>query len=134
MIKKVFFGILMTVVVFCAVPAGAAPEVQEGLWEITTEMKMGGMQMPAQKHTQCFTKEDLVPVDPKAAQNCTIKEKNVKGNVVTWTMECNSEGVKSVSTGSITYTGSSFSGNMNVEVSGMKMTNSMSGRRLGPCK
>jgi hypothetical protein len=136
MVKKIQMLILITVLMLFAAPAGAGPDVQEGLWEITTEAKMSGMQMPPQKHTQCFMNDDLVPMDPTAPQSCTIKEKSYKGNTLNWTMECSSEGVKTVAKGSITYDKDSFSGGVDIAIGGsnMKFTNTMSGRRLGPCK
>lgn len=136
MVKKIQMLILITVLMLFAAPAGAGPDVQEGMWEITTEAKMSGMQMPPQKHTQCFMNDDLVPMDPTAPQSCTIKEKSYKGNTLNWTMECSSEGVKTVAKGSITYDKDSFSGGVDITIGGsnMKFTNTMSGRRLGPCK
>jgi len=99
---------------------------------------MGGtaIKMPPQKHTQCFTNDDLVPMDPQAPQSCVIKKKRYEGNTLNWTMECSSSGVTTVSTGSITYSGDSFSGTMEIAVNGadMKLANTLSGRRLGPCK
>jgi hypothetical protein len=136
MVKKIQMLILITVLMLFAAPAGAGPDVQEGMWEITTEAKMSGLQMPPQKHTQCFMNDDLVPMDPTAPQSCTIKEKSYKGNTLNWTMECSSEGVKTVAKGSITYDKDSFSGGVDITIGGsnMKFTNTMSGRRLGPCK
>jgi len=136
MIKKMQAFLLVVAALFFAAPAGAEPDVQEGLWEITTETKMSGMQMPAQKHTQCFTNDDLVPIDPTASQSCTIKEKSYKGNILNWTMDCSAGGVKTVSKGSITYDKDSFSGGVDITIGGsnMKLKNTISGRRLGPCK
>jgi len=138
MAKKNQMFVVIAVVMLFAAPAGAGPDVQEGMWEITTVTTMSGMaiQMPPQKHTQCFTNDDMVPIDPKAPQSCVIKEKRYEGNTLNWTMECNSEDVKTVSTGSITYDRDSFSGGMEIAIGGsdMKLVNTMSGRRLGPCE
>ena len=138
MVKKMHVLIVVAVLMLFVAPAGAEPDVQEGMWEITTVTAMGatGIQMPPQKHTQCFTNDDLVPIDPQAPQSCSIKEKRYKGNTLNWIMECSSNGVKTVSTGSITYNKDSFSGGMEITVNGsdIKFVNTMSGRRLGPCK
>jgi hypothetical protein len=138
MAKKNQMFVLVAVVMLFAAPAGADPDVQEGMWEITTVTKMSGtaIQMPPQKHTQCFANDDLVPRDSQAAQGCVIKEKSYEGNTLNWTMECSSNGVTTVSTGSITYDKDSFSGGMEIAIGGaeMKLVNTMSGRRLGPCK
>ncbi len=36
-----------------------AQEMQPGLWELSTEMKMQGMKMPPQKFTHCYTPQDI---------------------------------------------------------------------------
>jgi len=108
------------------------------MWEITTVSTISGtaVEMPPQKHTQCFKNDDLVPRDPQAPQSCVIKEKRVDGKSLHWIMECSSTGVKTVSTGSVTYDGDSFTGEMEIAIGGsdMKLVNTLSGRRLGPCK
>ena len=136
MAEKLQMLLLVALLVLFASPVVASPDVQEGSWEITIESEMSGIKMPPQKHTQCFTTDDLVPIDPKAPQSCVIKEKRYEGNTVNWTMECSSNGVKTVSTGSIVYDKDSFSGGMEIAVgdSDMKLVNTMSGRRLGPCE
>ena len=138
MAKKNQMFVLVAVVMLFAAPAGAGPDVQEGMWEITTVTEMDGtaIQLPPQKYTQCFRNDDLVPIDPKAHQNCVIKEKRYVGNTLNWIMECGSDGIKTISTGSVTYDGDSFSGGMEIAIGGsdMKLVNTMSGRRLGPCE
>jgi Protein of unknown function (DUF3617) len=136
MAKKIQVLLLVAVLVLCSSPVLASPDVQEGSWEITVVSEMSGMTLPPQKHTQCLKSDALVPADPQMPQGCVIKDQRVSGNTVSWTMECSTEGAKTVSTGSITYEGESFSGTMDVTISGtdMKVVNTMSGRRLGPCK
>jgi len=136
MAEKMQTLLLVAVLVMCASPVVANPDVQEGIWEITVVSEMGGMTLPPQKHTQCLKSDALVPTDPQMPQNCVIKDQRVSGTTVNWTMECSTAGAKTVSTGSITYEGESFSGTMDVVISGtdMKVVNTMSGRRLGPCK
>ena len=138
MAEKIQMLLLVVLLVLFASPVVASPDVQEGSWEITIVSEMSGMalKMPPQKHTQCLKSDALVPTDPQMPQNCVIKDQRVNGNTVNWAMECSIEGVKTVSTGSIIYEGESFSGTMDVAISGtdMKVVNTMSGRRLGPCK
>lgn len=135
MAEKILTLLLVALLVLFASPVVASSDVQEGSWEITIVSEMGGIKMPPQKHTQCLKSDALVPADPQMPQNCVIKDQRVNGNTVNWTMECSTEGVKTVSTGSIIYEGESFSGTMDVAISGtdMKVVNTMSGRRLGPC-
>jgi len=124
-------------------PAGAGPDMQEGLWEITSTVDMPGMPaaMPPVKHSQCITKNDLIPKpqSQQPNQQCTVTGSNISGNTVTWTMQCSSEGSDMEGSGNITYQGDSFDGAfiMNMAVPGqgaMKMTQKMKGKRLGPCK
>jgi hypothetical protein len=138
MTQKKCILLLAAVLVLFAAPACAGPDMQEGSWEITIVSEMSGsaFQMPAQTHTQCLSKADMIPKDPKAPQNCDIIEQRISGNTVNWIMECSEGGVKTVSKGSITYGGDSFSGRMDVAIGGtsMKIASTMTGRRLGPCK
>jgi len=136
MIKKIQVFVVLSAIVCWASSAVADPDIQEGMWEIEIAAKMGGMQMPAQKHTQCFEGDDLVPMDPSAPQSCVVKEKRYVGNTLKWTMDCSVDGVKTVSKGSVAYAKDSFSGTMDLTISGsdMTVTNIMSGRRVGPCK
>jgi len=132
------FAVVVVVVLLCAAQVSAGPDIKEGSWEITTATEMSGiaMKMPPQKHTQCLTKDDLVPKDPQTPSNCVIKDQRVSGNTVNWTMECTSDNVKTVSTGAVTYSGEKFSGTMDITMSGtdMKIRSTMTGRRLGPCQ
>ena len=138
MAKKELIFLLVAVLVLFSAPVFAGPDMQEGLWEVTLVFEMNGssMLMPPQKHTQCLSKADMVPKDPKAPQNCNIIEQRIDGNTVDWIMECSEGDMKTVSKGSIVYGGDSFSGRMDVDIDGtsMKLVSTMTGRRLGPCK
>jgi len=138
MMEKKLILLLVAVLILFSAPACAGPDMQEGSWEITIVSEISGMamQMPAQKHTQCLSKMDLIPKDPQAPQNCDVIEQRIDGNMVSWTMECSSGGVKTVSKGSIVYIGDSFSGSVDIAIGGtdMKVDSTMTGRRLGPCK
>jgi len=116
--------------------AGSGPNMQEGLWEITTRMDMPGMpmSMPATKHTQCITKENIVPESSQPDQECRITKTKVLGDTVTWTVVCDSPEGKSRLTGQITYHGDKFEGIINITMEGMEIIQHMSGRRIGDCK
>ncbi len=115
--------------------AGSAPNMQEGLWEITSKMEMPGMpmNMPPSTHTQCITDENLVPRGSQESGECTITETNVKGDTVTWTMECDTPEGKTRATGKITYQGDTFKGTIKMTMQGMEMTQHLSARRIGNC-
>jgi hypothetical protein len=115
-------------------------DMEEGLWEITTEVKMEGMpfQLPPVTHTQCITREDLVPVADQpgqAQQDCEVADFKVKGNTVTYDLVCSAEGQKMTSHSSIIYRKDRMQGTMtaSMEPDNMTMNYSMTGRRVGDC-
>ncbi len=122
-----------------AVSAFAAPNYQEGLWEMTTTMNMPGLPKEMLRpitNTICMTKENAVPQQPqqKSEQQCKMTDQKTVGNKVSWTMTCKNG---MVSKGDITYSKTSFSGTQTTITSqgGKPMTvkNTMSGKYIGPC-
>jgi hypothetical protein len=138
MLKKLFVA---SVILFAAISisfAGSVPNIQEGMWEITSKVEMPGMpmEMPPMKYTQCLTKEDLVPQSSQPGEECKITQTKVTGNTVTWTMQCKGQGGTMTGTGSVTYSGTSFKGTikMTMPESNMEMTSHISGHRIGDCE
>lgn len=135
MLKRLFtvFVILLAAVSFSFAASG--PDIKEGLWEITSSMKMQGMNMPSYTHTQCITKNDLVPKSSQPGQECTISNYKIKGNTVSWSIKCSNQGGEMEGTGRITYMGDSFEGTMKMKMSGSgtEVTTHMTGRRIGDC-
>jgi hypothetical protein len=140
---KIMFKILMTGILFCVAVGfagivSAAPEMKEGLWEITVRMEAPGMpmHMPAFKHTQCMRKENMVPEAPRQQQGeqCRIIKSNIKGNTVSWVVECDAPEGKTRGDGAVTYHGDRFEGVSHFQQGGVKMTQRMTGKWLGPCK
>ena len=108
-----------------------------GKWEITSEMQMpGGMKMPPNTITQSMTKTDIVPQNTQPGQECVVTETKIVGNTVTWTMECKGQQGDMKGTGKLIYNGDTFEGEMVMIMSmgNMKITNKMSGRRIGDCQ
>jgi hypothetical protein len=62
---------------------------------------------------------------------------NTKGNKVTYTMECNQQGMKAISNGEIIYKGKSLEGisvmKMGPSAGGMTITTKTSGKWVGKC-
>jgi hypothetical protein len=115
----------------------ATPNIEEGLWEITSKMEMEGIPfaMPASSHKKCLANKDLVPQKEEEGQKCKVKKRNVKGNTVEWEMDCKGRGGKMNSKGEVTYSGTSMKGTMLISVEGQPpMKNTMTGKRIGPCK
>ena len=135
--KRILFFPIVVSLIF-AVSAFAAPNYQEGLWEMTTTMNMPGMpkeMMHPMKNTVCMTKENAVPQpQQKGEQQCKMTDQKTVGNKVSWTMTCKNG---TVSKGDITYSKTSFTGSqtMMTNQSGRQTTvkSTMIGKYIGPC-
>lgn len=131
-------------ILFAVSPVYAAPDMQDGMWEITSKTEIQGLppgsMPPNMSHTmkQCMTRQDAVPHDQLKNPSCKMIDTKVDGNTVSWNMQCKNNGGTVESTGKITYSGNTFSGETRVNTSGsgqkMKMVQKMSGRRIGDCK
>lgn len=115
-------------------------DIQEGLWEITTMIKLPGMpmQMPPVKSTQCISQDDLIPQTQQPDQpdqQCDISNMTTTGNTVTYDMVCSSQGNTMKANSSITYEKNKMQGNMTatMEPSNMTMTYTLTGKRIGDC-
>lgn len=133
--KRLF---LMSVIFFVPLSfslADSGPDMQEGLWEITTRLHMQGMNMPPMTQTQCLTKENMVPIGSERSQDCEITNMETSGNTVTWAMSCPSPQGETTGTGRITYHGDTFEGEFTMKnpASGPEITTRMTGRRIGDC-
>ncbi|MHC3994285.1 DUF3617 domain-containing protein [Thiomicrolovo sp. ZZH C-3] len=115
-------------------PAG--PDFKEGKWSITSKTEMQGMamQIPATTFEQCLSAQDRVPMQKNDNDGCKVMDQKVDGDTVSWRYECQ----HSKGDGSITYTGESFQGKMNMHtdtgMGAMTMTTTMTGKYLGPCE
>ena len=131
--RGIYLGIAL-VFLFSANLCLAAPNMEEGLWEITSTVDMPGMGSRSFTQTSCLTKEKAVPQTTQSG--CTVKDMKTQGNTVSWTVVCK-EGM-STSTGRVTYTGSTMDGVMETTVKAegqtMTMKSTMKGKRIGPCK
>lgn len=118
-----------------------AQEMSPGLWELTIQMKMQGMALPAQKFTHCYTPQDLAAgkqygMDEKS--KCSFRNmKNVGGNV-SYEMICEADGNKMTGTVKGTMSATAFSFEQKLRMTpdqGMgDMLSIIQGRRLGDCK
>lgn len=136
MLKKVLFiGVFVIFSCLLLESIAEAQNIKEGLWEVTIRVEMPGMpmQMPAQTITQCLTKKDITPTSEELPAECKITQSNVKGNLVTWAIECDTDEGLMVSAGSFTYQGDTFEGKVSVQHAGMDMLQIHSGKRIGEC-
>jgi hypothetical protein len=99
-------------------------------------MEMPGMpmKMPPQTYTHCLTKKDMVPQKEEPNQECKMIKHDVKGDTVTWVIECKTREGTAVSNGRVTYKGTTFEGGIKVKHAGMEMTQNLSGKWIGKCK
>lgn len=117
----------------------AAPNMQAGLWEITTQANMpgmpAGMSMPAITLQHCFSEQDVQQSRALQPQqgDCRITDLQENGNQVSWTLECAGPQPMSVR-GTGTFNGDSYqvSNSMNMH-GGPSMTAEVQGRRIGAC-
>ena len=137
MLKKMFTTLVMLFSTVSISFADSVPNMQEGRWEITTDIEMPGMpmKMPPMTHTQCLTKEDLVPQSSQSGDECKITNVEVSGDTVTWVMQCKGQGGETKGTGEIIYSGISFKGTIKMIMvqSNMQMTSNIKGSRIGNC-
>jgi hypothetical protein len=137
MIKKIFISLF---VIALFLPSGigmAGPNMKEGLWEVTVTMDIPGvsMQMPPQKHTQCLTKDNMVPQrgPVEACQECEIIKTEIKGDTVSWVVECKEPEGTVRGNGEVTYRGDTFDGVMEIRQGNTVMKQKLSGRWIGKC-
>ncbi len=117
-------------------------EIKEGEWEITIKMQMEGLNfdLPATKVKQCIKKENPIPMEPMEKgkkPDCKMLKQEIKGNTVSYEMECKESGNKILTKGTMTYKENTFEGKTTVKITGkeeQEFTQIMTGKYLGPCK
>ena len=122
-------------------------KMKEGQWEYT--MQMGavpgmpqGMSMPPMKFSKCLTAKDIEQGgagqrEGKMPEGCTVKNMKMSGNNASYTMECTKD-PKMKSDVKMTFQGDGFTMNQDIVMDRggqqMPMSQTMTGRYLGPCK
>ncbi len=138
MFKKFFlFFIFCVFTLFPYHLKASGPDIKEGNWKITvkTEYKGEGMfQIPIRTYTQCITKRNLIPKKNYEAPNCKIIKNEVKGNKVSWIVECKTSKSSVVSKGVVTYKGKTFEGIIKIEHLGTEIIQHIKGKWIGECK
>ena len=128
---------LMILIAAVATAGSAASPQKAGKWQSTMQMEMPGMpvRIPPITHTVCLSEEDVkdpqksIPKDPKS--DCKVGDYKIDGNTVSWSMECPKQNVKG--TGTITYDGDSYTGQMDMTMGEQQMKMKYSGKYLGAC-
>ena len=137
--KTLSHVVILLATLALAIPAIAADSPQKpGKWQTKMQMEMPGMpfKMPPVTMEVCVTEEDLkdpqksVPNDPK--NPCKVGDYQVDGNTVSWTVDCPQQNMKGK--GKITFTESSYAGEMKMQMDEQEMTAKYSGKWMGECK
>lgn len=135
MVKKLSMVIFLGIVsLFGVVYAGSELNMEDGMWEITSQVKMQGMTIPPMTFSQCITKDNAVPqTNSPGQEDCKVSDMKTIGSTVSWSVVCGEPSGNMKGKGKITYHGDRFEGEMTTEQMGMVMVTEMSGRRTGPC-
>ncbi len=133
------FCVSIMVVMISVLPASAL-QMNPGNYEIVATAEMPGMPggMPPQTMRQCLTEADPVPDASAGAQGCKVTDMKTEGDTVSYTMECNQQGMQMKTTGTMTFRGDTFEGtsqtDMGPSAGGMVVTTKISGKRIGNCE
>lgn len=116
--------------------ATAAPDVTPGLWKMSTRMEMPGlpMKMPAVSYKKCFSGKDVVPQTSDTKNNCKMGKSSIKGDTITWHMECDGQSGPATFDGKASFRGKTMKGVVNVNQSGQSMLQHISGQWVGQCE
>jgi len=116
------------------------PDIQEGLWEVSSEANIPGMpmQMPAVTMEQCFTKQSMKPENILQQNNCQMDTMDIQNNSARWSMTCQQDGMTMQGSGKIQYQKTSFSGVFDMTMSGapqgaMSIQTKLTGHYIGKC-
>ena len=110
--------------------------MRPGRWEVTAQMDMPGMQMPAMKNTQCITQQQIdsptrgLPQGPDN-KDCKVSDYKVSGNTITWSMACPSQ--QMTGTGELKFDGDTYAGLVKIMTQGKDMNMKFNGKRVGDC-
>lgn len=113
--------------------------MRAGNWEMTMKMSMPGMDMPPMKHTQCITAEMLkdpqsaIPTGQQGKNDCKLSDYNLSGATATYKMVCTKPQPMTMA-GEMKYSGTdAYVGNIQMDMSGQKVTMAVDAKRLGDC-
>ncbi len=134
---------LFPVLAGASASAMAVPDIQPGLWDITTQVDVAGMQanLPPATLRHCIRRADLEKPEamvPQGARgDCRVLDYRVEGNTASWRLEC-AGAAPMTGVARITYAGATYSGTMKIatryEGRSAEATSRFSGRRVGDCE
>jgi hypothetical protein len=130
-----FVAALCLLVVATAANAATPSPMKPGKWEVSVQMDMPGMQLPAQTATQCITKEQAESAEaaiPRNEAGCKVSDIAVNGNTVSWKVACEAQHL--TGEGTLTYQEDSYTGEAQMKIGEAEMKMKYKGKRLGDCE
>lgn len=127
--------------VFMSAPVFAAPDIREGLWEVSVQASVGGQPITATPMVvrQCISNQSVQDLMAQVggAGACRISDFQQDGNHARWKLACT--GAMEVSgTGETDIAGDQFTGRMDLAISmggeSMPMQQRFEARRVGDCQ
>lgn len=135
-----FYVVLLSVAIFPAILPAAEQGMKEGLWEISTTVKMPGMPFipPPSTITHCYTKEDVkneqTVLPQEQGGDCKVTDLQRSGSKVSWKVTCSGKN-PGKGEGEIVFKGyTSYEGTTKLEMETATMTTHYDARRIGDCK
>jgi hypothetical protein len=133
-LRFLFLG-LVAATSFATVVAQQHPQ-KPGKWQVTVEMEVPGAgKMPPVTQEVCVTEADLADpakaafIDPKLG--CKVSDTKTKGNTFSYTFDCPAQ--QMTGTGSITFSGETFTGDTKLKMAGQDVSSKQTGKWLGTC-
>ncbi|OQK18168.1 hypothetical protein AU255_10125 [Methyloprofundus sedimenti] len=138
MMNKYLVTLLLTI--FANTVFAEMPDIQEGLWEVTSVANIPAMpmKMPEVTMERCFTKQNMNPENILQQNNCQINKMDIQNNQAKWSMTCEQQGMTMQGAGDIQYHKNDFSGTFDMTMSGapegdMSIQTQITGRYIGVC-
>ena len=110
--------------------------MKPGKWQVTVTTVISGIEaaIPPTTLTECVTSDDAAnPQPPETGQgsDCKVSDYKISGNTITWSVSCPNE--KLTGSGSMTFSGDSYTGTTKMKVGDTDITQKLTGTRLGDC-
>ncbi len=137
--RKLILGVIVLGV---SMSNHAQQAMQPGMWEMSSEMKMPGMQMPVQKWSRCLSAKDMADGKQHSMDDgrskCQMSELKIAGSSYSYAFVCTSPDGKMSGKASGSSSDNSYKTNISLKMQpdpGMGEINQMvTGRRMGDCK
>ena len=117
-----------------------ALEITPGEWELTVKQNVSGMPIgvPTQKHRECFSDDDPIPISFLKARQCDVIKQHVRHRTVYFKINCFTENGSIINEGKIKFSSQKISGDSKTdlgEVAGLAtvLGYKFTGRRIGEC-